>query len=174
MRTNAELIRAVLSGHQAAFKELVQRYERAVWATAWKILGDYHMAQDATQEAFVHAYLKLGQLRSPDHLGVWLLKIAHREATRSARRQARFQSLDTAENNTASEGEGLADSEAGELLQAVGRLPEHERLVVALRYLEGLPVSEIVRLTGRPVGTVTKQLSRGVERLRLAFREVSP
>ena len=169
--TNAELVLAVLGGERTAFAELARRYERAAWVTAWKILRDYHAAQDATQDAFVHAYTRLGQLRRPDHFGIWLLRITQREALRIARQRGGAHSVDvTGEIAAGENSKGLASVE---VLLAVGRLPEHERLVVALRYLDGLPVSEIARLTCRPVGTVTKQLSRAIDRLRSVFREVN-
>ena len=56
--------------------------------------------------------------------------------------------------------------------RAVAALPEHQRLVVALRYFDGHSVAEVAALAGRPVGTVTKQLSRALERLKLILREV--
>jgi RNA polymerase sigma-70 factor (ECF subfamily) len=173
MRTNDELIRAVRGGDHAAFAELVRRYERAAWATAWRLLRDYHAAQDATQDAFVAAYRQLGALRHPDLFGVWLLRITRREALRAARRRGKARPLAAAGDPAAGEPAGILTPEADDLLRAVGHLPEHERLVVALRYLDGLPVAEVARLTGRPVGTVTKQLSRALERLRSAFREVN-
>ena len=173
MQTNAELIRTILGGEHAAFRELVYRYERAAWATAWKILRDYHAAQDATQNAFVHAYLRLNQLRNPDHFGAWLLRITRREALRMGRRRGKTHSADAACDIAADQAAERMSPESGELLLAIGRLPDHERLVVALRYLDGLSVADVARVTGRPVGTVTKQLSRALERLRSAFREVN-
>src|SRR5687767_7211306 len=98
MRTIEESISAVLSGEQAAFAEMVRRFERAAWTTAWKILRDYHAAQDATQNAFVEAYRRLGQLRSPDLFGVWLLRITRREALRLARQRRKVDSLDSADD----------------------------------------------------------------------------
>ena len=61
---------------------------------------------------------------------------------------------------------------ADDLLSAVARLPPHERLVVSMCYLDGCPVAEIALALGRPVGTVTKQLSRAIERLRKRLNEV--
>jgi RNA polymerase sigma-70 factor (ECF subfamily) len=174
MRTNDELIAAILSGEQAAFAELLRRYERAAWATAWKILRDYHAAQDATQNAFVEAYRRLGQLRRPAHFGLWLLRITRHEALRLARRRGKARALDSARDVAVNKAGDRLTPEYGELLLAIGRLPEHERIVVALRFLEDHPVAEVARLTGRPVGTVTKQLSRAIERLRAIFREVNP
>jgi RNA polymerase sigma-70 factor, ECF subfamily len=173
MRTNDELIAAILGGEQAAFAELLRRYERAAWATAWKVLRDFHAAQDATQNAFVEAYRRLGQLRSPDLFGVWLLRITRREALRLARRGSRAHPLGLSGDVPACEPGERLTPESAELVLAIARLPEHERLVVALRYLDGLSVAEVARLTGRPVGTVTKQLSRAIERLRSMFREVN-
>ena len=60
----------------------------------------------------------------------------------------------------------LMNDERERLLRCVQSLPAHERLAVSLRYFEGHGVHEIARMTGRPVGTVTKQLSRAIERLR--------
>ncbi|WP_161967840.1 RNA polymerase sigma factor [Fimbriiglobus ruber] len=174
MRTNDELIAAILGGEQPAFAELLGRYERAVWATAWKILRDYHATQDATQNAFVEAYRRLGQLRTPDHFGLWLLRITRCEALRLARRRGKVHSLGSTSDLAVGRADALLATESDELLLAIGRLPEHERLVVTLRFLEDYPVAEVARLTGRPVGTVTKQLSRAIERLRSMFREVNP
>ena len=59
-----------------------------------------------------------------------------------------------------------------EVVQHIARLPEHERIVTVMRYVDGLSVKEIAELTGRPVGTITKQLSRAIERLRNWLVEV--
>lgn len=171
MATTDELVRAVLDGDQAAFADLVRRYERAVWATAWKVLRDYHATQDATQDAFVEAYCRLGQLRRADLFGVWLLRIARNEALRHARQRWKSAALVAADNIATPES---LTPDMADLVDAVGRLPDQERLVVALRYLEGLPVADIARHTARPIGTVTKQLSRALERLRSFNRELKP
>ena len=172
MRKTDDLVRAVLDGDSFAFAELVRRYERAVWATGWKVLRDYHAVQDATQNAFVEAYRQLAQLRRPATFGVWILQIAHREALRIVRKRRSEESLQTAGNLPANSTgiHGLEDY--GELMAALGGLPEHERLVVILHYLDGRPVAEVAELTGRPVGTVTKQLSRAIERLKSILAEV--
>jgi len=59
-----------------------------------------------------------------------------------------------------------------ELVDAIGRLPEHERIVVVFHYLDGYSATEVAAMTGRPVGTVTKQISRGLDRLRQWLAEV--
>jgi RNA polymerase sigma-70 factor (ECF subfamily) len=172
MRSDAEIVQDVLEGDRGAFAALVTRHERAVWATAWRVLRDDHAAADAGQEAFLQAFHRLGGLRQPERFGVWLLRIARRESIRMARRRARDPSrpLDEADADPPSRRDrdpttGFS-AVAEELLAAVARLPEHERVVVALHYLDGRPVAEIAGALGRPVGTITKQLSRAILRLK--------
>jgi RNA polymerase sigma-70 factor (ECF subfamily) len=177
MPSDEELVRSTRFGRRDAFASLVGRYERVVWVTARRILGDDHAASDAAQEAFRQAYRRLHALREPSLFAGWLLRIARREATRMARLRSRHPTRSLAESDNerpshpdGPEGRFSADSE--ELLAAIADLPDHERSVVVLRYIDGLSVAEIAAACGRPVGTVTKQLSRALERLRLTQTEV--
>ena len=176
MQSDAEIVRAVLAGDREAFAVLVMRHERAAWATARRILRDDHAASDAVQEAFLQAYHRLTNLREPARFGVWLLRIARREAVRLARRRSRHTTRSLAEvgHDPPADRQVSArlsnDSEA--VLAAVARLPVHERLVLVLRYIDGHSVAEIGSVVGRPVGTVTKQLSRAIARLKANLKEV--
>ena len=85
MRTDAELVNAVLDGEKQAFAVLVKRYERPVRAVALDVLGDYHSAADVSQDAFVKAYDQMAGLRKPEAFGPWLMKITRRCALDSAR-----------------------------------------------------------------------------------------
>jgi RNA polymerase sigma-70 factor (ECF subfamily) len=181
MQADAEIVGAVLRGDREAFAALVSRYERAVWATAWRVLRDDHAAADAAQEAFLQAFHRLGDLRRPEQFGVWLLRIARRESIRLARKRAHdpSRSLELAgvqmalgrECGNVPASDFSADAE--DLLAAVATLPEHERLVIVLRYVDGRSVAEIAAALGRPVGTVTKQLSRAIDRLKIKTKGVS-
>lgn len=177
MRADADIVRAVLQGDREAFADLVARHERVAWATAWRVLRDDHASADAAQEAFLQAYRRLGDLRRPDRFGVWLLRITRREAIRLARARAQIpiQPFDDGETAPADRLPGrwtALPTDAEELIEAVARLPEHERLVVALHYLEGRTVADVAQALGRPIGTVTKQLSRAIERLRTRTKGV--
>ncbi len=81
MTSTAELVGRSQSGDQGAFAELVRRYERAVIVTAWGVLGDFHAAQDAGQEAFLIAYRNVGRLRAGR---VPVLGVTHRAARSAA------------------------------------------------------------------------------------------
>ncbi len=172
MKSDDELIDTVIGGDSSAFAELVRRYERAAAATAWNVLCDFHAVQDATQNAFVEAFRHLNTLLHPEHFGAWLMQITRREALRMASQTVRTRPLEPDTELATIDTPGALTELCGELLAAIGSLPEQERVVVGLRYLDGHTVSEIARLTGRPVGTVTKQLSRAVERLKSILRKV--
>jgi len=165
MPSTEELVKAAQAGETSAFTELVRRYERAVIITAQAVLGDFHSAQDAAQEAFVIAYQRLKQLRDAASFGPWLLQIARRRALRWQRRRIPetidCECLEPAASPTCDWTEPYK-----EVVQHVARLPDHERIVTVMRYLEGRSVKDIAELTGRPIGTVTKQLSRAIQRLR--------
>ena len=177
MQTDAEIVTAVLLGDRKAFALLVARHERAVWATSWRVLRDDHAALDAAQEAFFLAFKRLGDLRQPSLFGVWLLQIARRESIRLAKKRQRepVRSIDEADAEQHLHWDEVAtrlSADAKELLEAVVTLPEHERIVVVQHYLDGRSVADVAAGLGRPVGTVTKQLSRAIQRLKDYAREV--
>jgi RNA polymerase sigma-70 factor, ECF subfamily len=171
MSSTEELVKAARTGGAPVFADLVRRYERAAIITAHSVLNDFHLAQDAAQEAFVIAYQRLGQLRDAASFGPWLLRIVRRRALRLHRgRRAERIAPERADCQTTKTPDWIEPYE--EVVQQIARLPEHERIVVVMRHVDGRSVKEIADLTGRPVGTVTKQLSRAIERLRYWLVEV--
>ena len=171
MPLTEELVKAARSGGAPDFADLVRRYERAAIITAYSVLSDFHLAQDAAQEAFVIAYQRLGQLRNAASFGPWLLRIARRQALRQRRRRKAERIAPGVVDRPAKETRDWMEPYE-EVVQQIARLPEHERIVVVMRYVDGRSVQEIADLTGRPVGTVTKQLSRAIQRLRHWLVEV--
>jgi RNA polymerase sigma-70 factor (ECF subfamily) len=166
VRTDAELVNAVLDGEKQAFAVLVERYERPVRAVAIDVLGDQHLAKDVAQDAFIRAYERLAGLRRPEAFGGWLMTITRRHALDSARRQPREKQLDRAIAATVESPNGQLDESKRKLLAAIVKLPKAERQVVMLRYFGGNSVKDVAKIVGRSVGTVTKQLSRAHRRLR--------
>ena len=172
--SDSKLVEAVLNGDRQAYGCLFERHERSVQAVALAILGDYHAAQDVVQESFVKAYMKLGGLRKGSSFGPWLRKIARHEAIRISRSKLKRESArqHAMQIHTAA-GDGQIDETNRRLLMAVMRLPEHQRVVVMLRYFDNHSMKMISQITGRPVGTVTMQLSRAHARLHKWLKEKS-
>jgi RNA polymerase sigma-70 factor (ECF subfamily) len=168
MQSDSQLVLSALEGSQAAFAALVGRYQRAARAAAFHCIGDHHAAEDAAQEAFVTAYQKLSGLREASSFGPWLMTIVRHKAGRIGRARRSDLSLDHAVDAVGRERRGL-DDDAEHLLAAVMGLPERERQLLMLRHFGGYSVADIAEMLGRPVGTVTKQLSRSYARLRERF-----
>jgi RNA polymerase sigma-70 factor (ECF subfamily) len=170
VESDRHLVERVIGGDREAYAGLVERYQHAVFAVALGTLRDRDTAGDAAQNAFVAAYEHLSELRDASAFGPWLLVIARREASRLARNRPRTVSLAADHDQPA----GAADPEAWDLhdgrlsdvMAALGELPDHEQRVLMLRYFDAQPVAGIASITGRTIGTVTKQISRALRRLR--------
>ena len=171
MRTDAELVNAVLDGEKQAFAVLVKRYERPVRAVALSVLGDYHSAADVSQEAFVKAYYQMAGLRKPEAFGPWLMKITRRYALDSLRRRPKETQLEPKIAAATESPDGRLDEDKQKLLAVVIKLPKVEKQVVMLRYFGDNSVKDVAKIVGRSVGTVTKQLSRAHKHLRNVLSE---
>lgn len=166
MQSDEELVRAEKGGELAAFAKLVVRYETSVLSVAMAILHDVEAAQDAAQETFLTAFTQLTALRQPAAFGAWILKIARRTAIRSARRNRRYHPLSLHIDPVSGQHIESVEEERDDLLQAVLRLPHKEQVVITLKYFDELSLEAISSITGQPVGTITKQLTRARRRLR--------
>lgn len=169
LRTDAELVGLVRRGELAAYGTLVERYERAVLAAVLPVIRDAHAARDVVQDVFVDSFTRLGSLRDPSRFGPWLLRAAGRAAVHASRKARRMRTTATPDDvdfGVDEPREPLLSDERERLLRCVRSLPAQERLAVSLRYFEGRGVHDIAQVTGLAVGTVTKQLSRALSRLR--------
>lgn len=165
MQPDSLLVQLVRDGQVSVYEDLVVRYGRAGMLTALRILRNHHAAEDVVQESFLIAYQRLDTLRDRSRFGGWFTQIVRRQALRRLKKDPREGTLEAIAE--APDARGRPESDGCErLMEMVNRLPVRDRLLVTLRYLNGHSTGEIAEITGRPVGTVTKQLSRAVGRLR--------
>jgi RNA polymerase sigma-70 factor, ECF subfamily len=171
---DAELAERARGGEVAAYEELVRRYRQLAVRTAYVITGQSADAQDAAQEAFVKAYYAIGRFRTGAPFRPWLLRIVANEAInrrRSSRRKTAL-ALRVAESRPSDdaapspEAAALAHELRGEVVTAMNRLREEDRLVIAYRYFFDLSESEMADALGCARGTVKSRLSRALKRLR--------
>ncbi len=166
--TEAALIIAAQAKDQAAFGELVKR--RQGWARALlrRMCQSHAEADDLAQEAFIKAWDRLRDLETPAAFPGWFRRIAVTTFLMAKRRQkAVFEEITDA-SPLASE-ESTPEAAAGaklDLERALARLSDAERLCVTLNHGEGLSHSEIVDITGLPLGTVKSHVLRGTDKLR--------
>ncbi len=163
------LVARVLAGDRAAFAGIVERHHPPVRRLAYRMLGDPDDADDATQEAFVRAYVNLTKYRPGSSMRTWLLAITGNwcldQLRRRKLRRRRMVQLDTvAESLEARDGTPetrLLRAEACSALRdRLATMPEHYRLILALRYDHELSYDEIGAVLASPVSTVRMRLFR--------------
>ena len=160
---DAELVERFRNGDTGAYVQLMHRYERLARVVAMRYLHNHHAVEEAVQQAFVLAFEKLPTLKESGSFQSWLAKIVQREAMATVRTQYRFAAIPISVEPIAKDPEPEGD--VRELAEAINSLPDHERIVVVLRYLDGHSTQDIASILERPIGTVTKQLSRAIARL---------
>jgi RNA polymerase sigma-70 factor (ECF subfamily) len=155
---DASLVLRAKAGHADAFEMLAARHVRVVLGLIRQNTHDEHAAQDAAQEALLSAYLHLSQLEDPRKFSAWLYRIAVRHARRMPTRPV---APGATGRDAPVSREALVQEERRRAVRAaVGELDEPYRLVVTLRYLEGLDATEIAGRLGVSHGTVRSWLSR--------------
>jgi len=162
--SDGEYVVSSRNGCPDHFRLLVERYQRPLYAYLSSRLGNQLEAEEAAQESFVRAFLSLKKLRKPESFYAWLMGIAGRvlkEQFRATERVQRDRAV--AETLLAEDSGSVAEYP---LEEAIGVLPESYRLVILLRYYEGLSCQEVATRLGMPLGTVTKTLSRAYALLR--------
>ncbi|RKU06589.1 hypothetical protein C6502_20340 [Candidatus Poribacteria bacterium] len=160
---DAELIQRTLEGDESAFGFLVDKYKGSVHALAYRKLGNFHTAEEITQDTFLKAYQKLSTLKDPGRFPGWLYVIAARCCI-SWFRQNRVQteSLDSVkrEMDTQSWTKYTDARLREEVHNALESLPESERTVLTLYYMAGMTSEEIGRFIGTSCGAIRDRLYR--------------
>ncbi len=171
---DVELARLARDGDVHAYGELVERYREVAFRTAWLITRSTADAEDAAQEAFVKAYYALGRFRTEEAFRPWILRIVSNEAKNRRRSAGRRERLAFRVADERGPGDAAPSPETAavelerreDLLEALERLPERDRLVVGYRYLLELSEAETATALGIRPGTVKSRLSRALGRLR--------
>jgi RNA polymerase sigma factor (sigma-70 family) len=165
------LIRRARAADLDAFTELTRRYQNLAFGYAFALLGDFHLAQDATQEAFIAAYFGLGQLREPAAFPGWLRGIVRHQCHRILRlRPFGLVPLEHAAEIEAESGDPerhLAQRETRDAVwAAIDALPQTQREVVTLYYLQEYSQQEVAGFLGVPVSTVNNRLHSARQKLK--------
>lgn len=179
-----QTIRQVLGGDRDAYGVLMRHHFATVFRVTFRITGNHHDAEEATQEAFVRAYDKLPEFRNTSGFGTWVYRIGMNCAFDVVRRRCREASWNAAPLFTEQGSErfaslsqlgpekALLDSEAVQLRQqAMDQLTPMERTAFVLRHLEEKSIGEIATALGATTSSVKQAVFRAVGKLRRALRE---
>lgn len=163
MENLQDIVIRAQKGDMDAFEQLVRCYQDMAYGYAYSILGDFHLAKDAAQKAFLDAYHVLSQLQKPLAFPSWLRRIVLKHCDRITRRKRIVTvNLDNSpELIDPTEGPAhiAEQNNLQELvMQAVRSLPEHQRTTTTLYYINGYSQQEVAEFLEVPVTTVKKRL----------------
>ena len=171
----AVLVARAMAGDRAAFGVLVARYAATARRVARAVLGDPDEADDAAQDAFLSALVKLDQYDRHRPFGPWLMRIVANAATDRRRRRAvrRVEPLDVGLVGGGPRPDRDAERSAlrDRLRAALAELPERRRMAVTLFDVEGYSHAEIAEILGIPEGTVRSEVFHARRRLRILLAD---
>ena len=175
---DVELIHRVLDGDDTAFTELVEKYQKPVHALVWRKIGDFHIAEEITQDTFLKAYQGLATLKKPQSFASWLYVIAANHCSTWLRKK-RLQMQSLEETNSArlekvtysgyiiDENERtMVEAQREVVKKLLAKLQESERTVITLHYFGEMSSAEIGAFLGVSANTVRSRLRRAQQRLR--------
>ena len=172
------LIQRILAGEQTAFESLLRKYRKQVHTHAWRRTGDFHIAEDITQDTFLQVYQKLHTLEDPMQFSRWLHAIVNRLCI-AWHRKNRIQTVPIEETHPSEiQTEAYSQYVAGQQAKTTAKverdlvkklltkLKESDREVITLHYLEEMTSSEIGTYLGVSENTVKSRIRRARQRLK--------
>ena len=175
--TDIELINRILNGDDTAFTELVEKYRKPVHALVWRKIGDFHIAEEITQDTFLKAYQGLATLKKPQSFASWLYVIATNNSNTWLRKKRMWtQSLEntchsqfgkaTYSQYVIEENERTSVEAQREVVKKLlAKLPESERTIITLHYFSEMSSAEIGAFLGVSANTIRSRLRRAQQRL---------
>lgn len=166
----AALVRRSQAGDKEAFRMLVEQYRSILFGTAYLMMRDRGLAEDAVQEALVQMWKHLPSFRLKSSVKTWMVRIVVNEVKQQFRKkqvptvpleQASEVAVDLDEADTAM----IRNEERQHLRQALEKLPAEQREAVVLRYFSELTVPGIAKVMGQREGTIKSRLSRALSHL---------
>ncbi|MEM1165194.1 MAG: sigma-70 family RNA polymerase sigma factor [Planctomycetota bacterium] len=166
------LLPAAAAGDEAAWRAIVARYGRRVYALVRARCGDHHLAEEVTQSVFATLANKLGQYEERGKFEPWLFRVAANRMRDELRRRTRHatptdpQSMSSVRLVGDDAAEDTDHRELAAVRDALGRLSEADRTVVELRHLSQMSFQQIADTLGQPIGTVLARHHRALKKLR--------
>jgi RNA polymerase sigma-70 factor, ECF subfamily len=172
--TDEELVARSIRGDAESFNQLILRWERPIYALAYRTIGREEDARDVCQETFLRAFRALPRFRGEAKFSSWIYRIALNLCRDWARRERRMPMAQAPENvdlmdlaSAKGPTESIEDLVSRrDLMRAVERvmvtLPEEQRTAIVLKEYHGLTFQEIADLVGCPLSTVKTRLYQGL------------
>jgi RNA polymerase sigma-70 factor (ECF subfamily) len=169
-RTERELVQACQRGERDAFRVLFEQYKNKVYSIALRFSGDEAAAMDISQDTFVKLFGCIRDFRGDSSFDTWIYRLVANSCLDQRRRTWRLMPLaDHFQQTLRVPGDSLTlllrSERGGQVRAAVERLAPDLRMVIVLRYTEGLSYEQIAEVLGCSQGTVASRLNRAHKRL---------
>jgi len=169
------LIERAQNGDERAFDELVRAHQRDVFKLALKLLGNYELALDASQETFIRAWRALPRFRGDSTISTWLHRITVNTSFNLSKKAQRHRTIQLGDQDERLECSGETPEEAGERIElsarlrsALSQLAPNLRDVVVMKDVQGYSHAEDAKMLSISVGAAKVRLHRA----RVALREM--
>ena len=174
----AALIQRCQVGDTEAFRTLVEQYRSVLFGTAYLMIRDRGLAEDAVQEALIQIWRHLSTFRFKSNLKTWMVRIVVNEVKQQLRKKrvptvSLEQAPEVVKDPDKAEITMIRNEENQHLRQVLEVLPREQREAVVLRYFSELTVPEIAAVTGQREGTIKSRLSRALSHLGQILRSDS-
>ncbi len=156
------LVKTAINGDAGGFTELCRRYYPAMVAIAHSIVGDRHLAEDAAQQAFAKAAVKLPQLKKESQFAGWLAVICRNVAKDMARRK---ENLRTTDDLSMIAAKSRDDDTTETIREAISKLSASAREVIFLRYYDGMSYEQISAVLGISEQAINGRLRRAKKKM---------
>ena len=176
--SDVELVHRILDGDDSAFSELVKKYQKPVHALVWRKIGDFHIAEEITQDTFLKAYQKLPTLKKPQRFTSWLYVIAANNCKMWLRKKRlQTQSIDETDSIQLEKAtysqyvieeneQTIAETKREVVKRLLAKLQESDRTVITLHYFGDMSAADIGAFLGVSVNTIKSRLRRAQQRLK--------
>jgi RNA polymerase sigma-70 factor, ECF subfamily len=166
-RSDVELVAAINDGDAAAFEVLYHRHRDWVVGLAFRLTGDNDAALDVLQETFLYVLRKFPGFRLTANFKTFLYPAVRNLSIAARRKASRYQATETELDQLEQAAAPPASSAAADDLQFVlAALPEEQREVLLLRFVDGLSLAEVAGAMDIPLGTVKSRLHNALQTLR--------
>ncbi|MCB0894585.1 MAG: SigE family RNA polymerase sigma factor [Nocardioides sp.] len=156
---------------EGAYREFFVARKRSLMRTAYAVLGSWPAAEDAVQTAFTQLYVHWPRIQ-PGAIDTYARRTVVHTCFRMARQRGRETATERLPDQPVAGPEGGV--ERLDLLEALAGLSARDRAVIALRFLDDLPVAEVARVLDLPEGTVKSRTSRALDRLQAVLTPPQP
>jgi len=173
-------VRQARAGDPDAWDALFRRYQLPLYAYVQELVRDEQASLDIVQEAFIAAARHIGSLRTDGKFGSWLFGIAHQKVLQRWRKPDRSRPLGEAHPEALAETEAtpadqlIRHEDEEDFMRRLDQLPDPQRDVLLLHFLEDFSLEEIAGITGVPLGTVKSRMHHAKRALRESMTETKP